>query len=216
MDATEKRQLETQLVKMGLAGLDPQGEPTGELIQQIAGIVNSWPGHFNRHGEWIDRDKFLRDLLSECDEDKRNEMYTALKPHLLFPVQPLAHYEAMMTDRINALVSKRAARVEGAAPRPMLVGDRDAIRRADAKRFAKRQKRARQSLQAGEIYVAESDAQNATHIMATLRCYQCSRSQEFLGDTPAGAMIAGRKAGWMRNMVLNKEVCPACVKKAAA
>lgn len=184
MNATDKRQLETQLLKMGLAGLDPQGEPTGELVQQIAGMVNSWPGHFNRHGEWIDQHKYLRDLLAECDEDKRNEMYSALKPHLKFTVQPLAHYEALMTERVNALVSKRAARIEGRAPHPLEVG--------------------------GKKY-RQAAAWEATHAIATLHCQRCWRKKRFVADTPIGAMIAARKAGWAR--MPDKETCPACIKK---
>lgn len=213
MDANEKRQLETQLLRMGLPGLQENGEPSGELVQEIARMVNEWPGHPNRHGEWIDRHKYLRDLLSECDESQRNEMYSSLKPHLNFPVYPLAHYETMMIQRVEGLVSKRSARVEGAVPRPLQVGDRQAIARADAKRLMRKQKRVRQVLAAGDIYVAESAASDATHVMATLRCYKCHKSEDFLGDTPVGAMIAGRKAGWIRDMVINKEVCPECKKQ---
>ncbi len=93
MDATDKRQLETQLMQMGLAGLSEDGDPSPDLIQQIAAIVNNWQGSPNRHGEWIDRHKFLRDLLAECNQSDRGEMYSAITPHLNFLPYPLARYE---------------------------------------------------------------------------------------------------------------------------
>jgi len=183
LDAKEKRQLETELLKMGLPGLQQSGAPTGELVQEIAGIVNMWPGHYNRHGEWIDKHKFLRDLLSECDESQRSDMYWSIVPHLTFKVRPLGHYESLIAERIGNLISKRAARVEGKAPHPIEIGLR-------------------------KVLPAE-----ATHVIAKLKCYKCKRAQEFVGDTPAGAMIAGRKAGWMRDMTVQKEVCPNCKSK---
>lgn len=212
MDATEKRQVETQLLKMGLAGLQANGDPSAELVGQLASIVNNWKPSSNRHGEWIDRHKFFRDLLAECDKQHRTEMYESMLPHLSFSAYPLARYESMMTERMGALISKGAARLEGQAPRPLLVGDRTAIAKADKKRLAKKQRRARQQLSAGDIFVAESLPEDATHVMATLKCYKCQKSANFLGDTPAGAMIAGRKAGWVRDMAVVKETCPACAK----
>lgn len=184
MDAKEKRQLETHLVKMGLAGLQENGAASPELVQQIAGIVNNWQPTPNRHGEWIDRHKFLRDLLAECGEAERGEMYSAIKPHLSFIVLPLSSYESMMTQRMNSLVSKRAARVEGRAPAPIEVG--------------------------GKKY-AEAPTAVATHAVATLHCQKCWRKKRFIADTPVGAMIAARKAGWKR--MPDKETCPSCVAK---
>ncbi len=212
MDATEKRQIETQLLRMGLAGLQVNGDPSPDLVAQLAEVVNNWQGSPNRHGEWIDRHKFLRDLLGECDEAGRGEMYSAIVPYLRFKALPLASYETMIVDRINVLTSKRAMRVEGQAPRPLLVGDRNAIAKAADRRLARKNRNARQQLQAGDIFVAESRPENATHVMATLKCYKCPKVANFLGDTPAGAMIAARKAGWVRDMAVAKETCPACAK----
>lgn len=186
MDAAEKRQLETQLVRMGLAGLKANGEPSPELIQQIAAIVNNWKGAPNRHGEWIDRHKFLRDLFAECDEADRGEMYSAIKPHLNFPVLPLVCYETMMTERMSALVSKGAARLEGQAPRPIEVG--------------------------GKKYARVPSAY-ATHAVATLRCQRCWKKKRFIADTPVGAVIAARNAGWKR--MPDMWTCPGCIKKVA-
>lgn len=185
MDATEKRQLETQLLQMGLAGLRENGDPSPELIQQIAAMVNAWPGHPNRHGEWIDRHKFLRDLLAECDQKDRAEMYAAIVPHLNFAVYPLSQYETMMTERMSRLISKRAARAEGRAPHPVEIG--------------------------GKKY-RQASAAEATHGMATLLCPNCGKQKRFVADTPVGALIAARKAGWAR--LPDKWHCPTCVKSA--
>lgn len=184
MNQKEKRQLETELLKMGLAGLQPDGQESPELVQQIAAIVNHWKAAPNRHGEWIDRHKFLRDLFAECDTAHRNEMYTAIVPHLNFPALPLERYVAMMTERMDRLVSKKAARLEGKAPHPIEIG--------------------------GKKYAQTSESA-ASHAMATLHCQRCWRKARFVADTPAGAMIAARKAGWAR--MPDKETCPNCVKK---
>lgn len=186
MDATEKRQLETKLLSMGLAGLSASGDPSPELIQQLAAIVNAWQGTYNRHGEWVDRHMFLRDLLAECDQAERYHMYSAIAPHLSFAPYPLSQYEGMMVVRMNTLISKRAARAEGRAPHPIELGGR-------------KYRRAR----AGE----------ATHAIATLVCPTCGKQKRFLGDTPVGALIAARKAGWAR--MPDKWTCPVCVRSSA-
>lgn len=51
---------------------------------------------------------------------------------------------------------------------------------------------------------------DATEVIATLTCYKCTRQQEFIGKTPADAAIQARNAGWVRDLVKNKEVCPKC------
>lgn len=187
MDAKEKHQLETELVKMGLSGLSQSGDPSPELVRELAAIVNQWQSAPNRHGEWIDRHKFLRDLLAECDEAERGAMYSAIIPHLNFLPLPLSSYETMMTERMARLVSKGAARVEGQAPKPIEIG--------------------------GKKYV-EAAAWAATHAVATLHCQRCWKKKRFIADTPAGAMIAARKAGWAR--FPDKETCPNCIKKLVA
>lgn len=192
MEQKQQRQLETELLRMGLAGLHANGNPTLELVGQLAAIVNNWQTSPNRHGEWIDRHKFLRDLLAECDKQYRNEMYEAIVPHLKFKAHPLSQYETMMTERIAGLVSKGAARTEGRAPAPIEVG--------------------------GKKYTGAT-RDLATHALATLHCQRCFKKKRFLADTPAGAMIAARKAGWQRIFdkdTLAKETCPVCVKKIAA
>ena len=183
MNADERRNLETEVMKAGLAGLAELPGGVNDFIQIIAKIVNNWQTSPNRQGEWIDQHKFLRDLLGECDSADRGAMYSAIVPHLTFKALPLASYEAMMTERMSRLVSKGAARQEGQAPAPVQVGD--------------------------EKYV-EAPAAVATHAIAKVRC-QCGKKKVFLADTPVGAMIAARKAGWQR--IAGRETCPHCSKK---
>ena len=172
---------------MGLAGLQANGDPSPELIGQLAGMVNTWQGAPNRHGEWIDRHKFLRDLLAECDKKYRSDMYEAIVPHLKFKAKPLAHYETMMTERMSNLVSKGAARVEGRAPHPIEVG---------AKKYA------------------DAPASLATNAIATLHCQYCWKKRRFVADTPVGALIKARDSGWKR--MPDKWTCPSCIKKIPA
>lgn len=186
MDAKEKRQVETQLLRMGLAGLQANGDPSPELVGQLAGIVNNWQSTPNRHGEWIDKHKFLRDLLAECDKKDRADMYEAIRPHLTFKVLPLSSYETMMTERMSGLISKGAARAEGKAPAPIEIG--------------------------GKKY-ADASASQATNAIATLHCQKCWRKKRFVADTPVGALIAARNAGWKR--MPDKWTCPPCVKRIA-
>jgi hypothetical protein len=183
VNADELRNLETEVMKAGLAGLAELKDGMGDFVQVIAKIVNNWQTSPNRQGEWIDKHKFLRDLFAECDEADRGAMYSAIVPHLSFTALPLATYETMMTERMHKLVSKRAARAEGQAPHPVEVG--------------------------GKKYV-EASAALATHAIAKVHC-RCGKKKVFLAGTPVGAMIAARQAGWRR--IADRETCPHCVKK---
>src|SRR5574337_665823 len=175
MNAKERRQLENQLLTMGLARLD---DP--ELIQQLADLISHWPG---------DKHEFLRDLLNECDADKRYEMYHAIAPKLRFKALSLPQYEAQIAERAGALMSKRMMRAEGPAPKPIEIGGH-------------------------KLRVVPRS--QATGAVATLSCHNCGKTERFLDETPAGAMIAGRRAGWVRDKALNKETCPKCAEKIAA
>ena len=183
MNAKEKRNLETRLVRMGLAGLQSNGDPSGDLVQQFADMINHWYPYENRHGEWVDRHKFIRDLLNECDADKRYEMYTAIAARPTFTPMPLQHYEDMIREKAGNFVSKRRARVTGDAPAPIHVG--------------------------GNVY-AQVPRPLADKVIATLSCWKCGKSAKFSDDTAAGAMIAGRRAGWTRDKAITKETCPDC------
>lgn len=184
MNDNERRQLETEVMKAGLAGLVGLKDGVADFIQVIARIVNNWQTSPNRQGEWIDQHKFLRDLFAECDEADRAAMYSAIVPRLTFKALPLSTYESMITERVDRLVSKGAARVEGQEPKPIEVG---------GKKYAK------------------ASADQATNAIATLHCQRCWKKKRFLGDTPVGALIAARNAGWAR--MPDKWTCPICAKK---
>lgn len=169
MNAKERRQLENLLMVTGLAQLhDP------ELIQQLADLVSNWRG---------DRHEFLRDLLNECDADKRYEMYQAIAPKLTFAPLSFVQYEGQIAEKAGAAVSRRQMRVEGEAPKPIEIGDRLFVK------------------------VPRSDATGA---IATVRCHQCDAVMRFVAETPVGAMTAARAAGWRRDPGPNKEICPEC------
>lgn len=171
MNPDERRQLENQLLVMGLKGLNDSG-----LIQQLADLVSNWQG---------DKHEFLQDLINECDAANRYEMYNAIAPKLRFQALPLSTYESRIAERAGELVSQRRMRVEGRRPYPVEVS---------GQQFEQ---------------VPES---LATAAIATLRCHRCGTSARFVSNTPVAAMIAGRKAGWVRDMVMKKEVCPECEK----
>src|SRR5258708_32998443 len=166
MEPKQKRRLENELVVMGLAGLnDP------ELIQQLADLVSAWPG---------DKHDYLRDLLNECDQDKRYEMYEAIAPKLKFKALAFEQYEAQIAAKAGSMVSQGRMRVEGSAPKPIEIGG-------------------------SKLRAVPREL--ATSAVATLQCHVCSKVGKFLADTPAGAMIEGRKARWMRDPGVNKEMC---------
>lgn len=169
MDQTEKRKLENALLTEGLAKLD-----SPELIEQMANLVNNWPG---------DRHEFLMGLINECDDRDRSEMYNAIRPHLKFKPLPLDTYVAHIAERAGALVSQRSMRVEGSRPAPIQVGK--------------------------DAYVQVPRALSDKAVV-TLRCYKCPKQERFVSSTPAGAMIEGRKAGWIRVAGVNKECCAEC------
>jgi hypothetical protein len=169
MNQTEKRQLENALLAEGLAGLD-----SPELIEQMANLVNNWPG---------DRHEFLMGLINECDDRDRSEMYNAIRPHLKFKPLPLDTYVAHIAERAGALVSQHKMRVEGDRPAPIQVG-RDSF-----------------------VAVPKADSTGA---VATVRCHRCPKVEKFFDDTPAGAMLKARQAGWIREPGINKECCAEC------
>lgn len=96
MTAAEQRKLENQLIVMGLKGLnDP------ELVPQLARLV---PDH-----------KFLTSLINECAQEKRSEMFEAIRPHLKFKAYPLDWY-------INQL--KMRAQIAESRDNPIVCGNK--------------------------------------------------------------------------------------------
>lgn len=111
MDADQKRQLENQLMTMGLAGLKD-----GELIQVLADLVSNYSNSDE------ERHRFFEDLIGQCDADKRYEMYHAMAPKLKFTALDLSDYESRINMRAAGLVSRGKMRVEGQRPMPILIG----------------------------------------------------------------------------------------------
>ena len=176
MNQSEKRKLDNHLLAMGLPRLnDP------ELIERLAALVREW--HGDRHG-------FFRDLLNECDADKRYEMYQAMAPKLLpFKAFPLQQYEMQIAEEAGALISQRKMRVEGQRLAPIQVGR--------------------------DTFVPVPKAL-ATGAVATVRCHRCPKVERFQDETPTGAMLKARKAGWIREAGFNKECCAECAAKLVA
>jgi hypothetical protein len=170
MNQKEKRKIDNELMTMGLVGLD---DP--ELIQQMAYLVSSWPG---------DKHDFLRDLLNECEPEKRYEMYEAIAPKLKFKALSFSQYEAQIAIRAGQMVSQGRMTVVGAAPKPIEIGG-------------------------SKLRVVPKE--QATGAVATVTCYLCGKTEQFLSETPVGAMTEARKAGWTRDKGLNKELCLPCV-----
>lgn len=82
MTQDEKRELETQVILRGLDGLnDPQ------LIPLFAKAM--------RDHSW------LQGALEECDDDKRRNMYDALKPYLPFKPWAFDTYMNRIVDKAN-------------------------------------------------------------------------------------------------------------------
>lgn len=162
MLSEDRRKLENQLMVMGLAKLnDPN------LIQQLALLITVQKA--------MPPEEFFRDMLGECEPEKRKEMYEAMRPLLGFKVKPLEHY----IDEIKAKASAAATR-----DKPITVG---------------------------EEQFHEVDQREATGVLVDLRCYKCTRGETFSGITPADAVIKARAFGWVRDLVMQKEVCPKCL-----
>lgn len=129
-----------------------------------------------------DKHQFLQDLINECDPDQRYDMYSAIAPKLRFKALPLTTIECRIAEQAGAMVSRRQMRVEGSAPRPIQIGD----------------------------HQIEITAQQGNCGWAAVRCHQCGKVEKFLSDTPLGAMIEARKAGWQRDIKADGEICHEC------
>lgn len=136
-----------------------------------------------------DKHTFLRDLINECDAKDRREMYDSLTPRLRFKALPLEQYELQIAEKAGNMVSKRWMRVEGERPKPIQVGNSTFV----------------------PVPKALADA-----AVATVRCHRCMKLEKFVDETPAGAMIKARKAGWQREPGVNNECCAECAAKLAS
>lgn len=136
-----------------------------------------------------DKHDYLVDLFSECEPAERYEMYEALRPKLKFKALAFSQYEAQIALKAGAMISQGRMRVEGQRPKPIEIGG-------------------------SKLRVVPKAL--ATGAVATVKCHRCPKTDQFLADSPAGAMIAARAAGWVRDKALNKETCPECAEKGAA
>lgn len=158
----ERRQLESQLVVMGLNGLSDQN-----FVPQMAMLINQHPGFSSPHS-------FFIGMINECEQSKRTEMYEALRPHLKFDVWPLERYEAKLREH--------AANVESHS----------------------------QPIALGEDVYQEVAIEDATGCIVRMTCHKCTRWEEYYGDTPVEAALNARAAGWVRDVTIQKEICPKC------
>lgn len=137
-----------------------------------------------------DRHWFLQGLLNECDPPQRHEMYEALKPRIRsFKPMPLSTYEGRIAEEAGRMVSQGRMRVEGPKPHAIEIGGHK---------------------------LAVVPKREATGAVATVRCHRCPVSDQFHAETPTGAMLEARKAGWTREKGVNKETCPKCSEALAA
>lgn len=144
----------------------------------------------NMVSEWPgDKHEYLTDLLITCEPENRYEMYNAIAPKLRFKALSFPQYESQIALRAGEMVSQGRVKVEGEEPKPIEVGFRKL-----------------------EIVAREE----ATEVMATVSCHFCPRIERFLGETAVEAIVKARRAGWMRDKVLNKETCPDCAVSQAA
>lgn len=97
MNQKDRRQLENQLLSMGLPALG-----SAELVQVMADMVNAYPIP-------SERPQFFCDLLNECEGSKRPEMYNALKPLLHFKVPTLAEVETAITYKAERMVNRKTS-----------------------------------------------------------------------------------------------------------
>lgn len=162
MNQDEKRELETQLIVMGMKSLSDPG-----LVEQLARLIPDG--------------SVLAGLLNECDQDKRREAYEALRPHLRFKPLPLDKYEEFFARRASQVASHHKPVEVGVDP--IIVG---------SERFQQ---------------VAADDA---TGCVITFTCSKCTFQQQFVGETPVGTAIQARDAGWVRDIIKQKEICPKC------
>lgn len=130
-----------------------------------------------------DKHDFLRDLLNECDPTNRYDMYTALAPRLKFKALSFSQYESQIALKAGQMVSQRLMRVEGSAPPPIEINGH-------------------------KVQITAGEKANCGWAVA--RCHVCDKVEKFVADTPVGAIIAARKAGWVRAKGIDQETCAEC------
>lgn len=69
---------------------------------------------------------------------------------------------------------------------------------------------ASEPIQVGTQKFMEVLPEDADACIATLTCYKCTRTEDFVGASPVDAAVKARSAGWVRDLVKQKEICPKC------
>jgi len=149
-------------------GLNRLSDPM--LVPQMARLIK-------------DHDFFLG-MLNECDQEKRTEMYEALKPHLSFKPWPLERYISKLKERAGNIASTE---------KPAVIGKR-------SKPFQIR----------GKQYIDAISREAGAVTCLTFTCAKCTRMEQFIADTPVQAAIMARQKGWVRDIVRDREICPKC------
>lgn len=136
-----------------------------------------------------DKHDFLRDLLNECEVSSRYEMYQALAPRLKFKALSFSQYEAQIALKAGAMVSQKRMRVEGNAPKPIEINGH-------------------------KVNITRPEESNCGWCI--VRCHVCDHTEKFIADTPVGAIIKARQAGWVRAKGIDKETCADCAAELAS
>lgn len=144
-------------------------------------LIRQMANIINVHPGYRDPHAFYMGLLGECEPDQRREMYNALLPHLKFAPWPL--------DKYVSAIAAPTAEAES-RENPIEIGSKKV--NIGGKEYA---------------VVPEAEAE---WCFLTLRCYKCTREEEFGGFTLVAAMQVARNAGWVRDIAEQKEICPKC------
>jgi hypothetical protein len=67
-----------------------------------------------------------------------------------------------------------------------------------------------QPIAVGDKQYQEVPHTHADGVVVDVKCALCPRTNSYFGKTPLTAVILARQDGWVRDKLLNKEVCPKC------
>lgn len=67
-------------------------------------------------------------------------------------------------------------------------------------------------IEVGERRFREVERQDATGCLIEFTCSKCTKMEKFIGVTPVETAMQAREAGWVRDLVKQKEICPTCPK----
>ena len=132
-------------------------------------------------------------LLLRCDPEDRTIMYEALRPHLKFRAASLDEYIS-------------GARVKADAEKLPTLNEDGSISAYEEYNLTKQP-----LVTLAEKAIAEAEAiAKAGGRKLVVTCSKCTAQAAFAGESLVTATIAARKAGWVYDLTLEKEICPAC------